>query len=298
MQEIAQCQFGLVTRSQALEIGVSARQWTRLNSSGVLVPRHSQVSGLFGFPETREQKIMAATLVLGGRGIASHRSAAELWEVWTPKNREPVDIILQGRTSGRELCGVVVHRPRDHADLAPFQKRGILTTNAMRTLIDLGAIAPYAVPSVTERMLIAGNVTREHLKRAVARHSQRGRAGIGPMREILASWPYADRPADSVFELRMDRVLKAYGFPAHETQISVGRYRIDFGWGQWKVAGELDGWGKYERLAQFQKQARRDAFLQIRGWLVVHFTWHEVVRSERNVIRELEQALRSRGWKP
>jgi very-short-patch-repair endonuclease len=96
----------------------------------------------------------------------------------------------------------------------------------------------------------------------------------------------------------MDRVLKKYGLPIHETQINVGRYRIDFGWPDLKVAGELDGWGKYERLEQFRRQARRDAFLQINGWIVVHFTWCEVIRSERKVIRELEQALRSRGWTP
>ena len=298
LQNIAEKQFGLVTREQARTVGLSDRQWSRLNSSGIFVRRHTGVSGLFGFPNSREQRMMAATLALDGRGIASHRSAAELWGVWTPADDDPVDIIISQRASGRELSGVVTHRPRDHNDLAPIRKMGIRSTTASRTLLDLGAVVPSAVPSVTERLLIAGHVTREHLQRALVRHSQRGRDGVGPLREVLASWPYSDRPADSVFELRMDRVLKKYGLPIHETQINVGRYRIDFGWPDLKVAGELDGWGKYERLEQFRRQARRDAFLQINGWIVVHFTWREVIRSERKVIRELEQALRSRGWTP
>lgn len=298
LQQIAQTQCGLITRQQADSLGISARQWSRLNASGMLIPQHVGVSGLFGFPETRNQKILGATLALDGKGIASHRSAAELWGVWTPKDNEDVDIIVADRMSGRELDGVTMHRPRDQADLAPLRKSGIRTTNATRTLLDLGAVAPFAVSSVTERMLIAGHVTREHLQRAVARHSERGRAGIGPMREILDSWPYSDRPADSVFELRMDRVLEKSGLPPHETQINVGKFRLDLGWPEWKVAGELDGWGKYEKLTQFRKQARRDAFLQINGWIVFHFTWQEVVRGERKVIRELDQALRSRGWTP
>ncbi|NCV64071.1 MAG: DUF559 domain-containing protein [Betaproteobacteria bacterium] len=73
---------------------------------------------------------------------------------------------------------------------------------------------------------------------------------------------------------------------------------LDLGWPEFKVAGELDGWGKYERIAQFREQARRDSYLQIRGWIVVHFTWHEVTRGPRRVISELQAALRSRGWVP
>jgi len=298
LQTLANDQYGLITREQALTCGISQRQWNRMNSSGLLVPCHSGVSSMFGFPSTRHQQIMSATLALGGRGIASHRTAAELWGAWNPRDDEPVDIIVGDRVSQRPLDGVLVHRPRDHEDIAPLRRDRIRTTTATRTLLDLGAVAPHAVPSVTERMLISGHVTRDHLRRAVARHSERGRSGIGPMRRLLDSWPYSDRPADSVFELRMDRVLAQYALPRHVTQIPVGPFVVDLGWPEWKVAGELDGWGKYEQLAQFRRQARRDAFLQINGWLVVHFTWRDVTRSERKVIDELWRALRSRGWTP
>jgi very-short-patch-repair endonuclease len=298
LHHIASEQHGLITRGQLLEIGQAPRAWRRLHDSGLLIPRHTNVSALMGFPDSREQRMLAATLALGGIGVASHRSAAHLWGVWTPAVDEPIDIIVSDRGGGRSLAGVIIHRPRDREDLAPIRRNGIRVTTATRTLLDLGAVSPYAVPSVTERMLIAGHTSREHLTRAVARHSERGRAGIGPMRELLASWPYSDRPVDSVFERRMDRVLCSHSMPPHVTQIEVGPYRVDLGWPEFMVAGELDGWGKYERLEQFRDQARRDAYLQIRGWLVVHFTWREVTRSPRTVIAELRAALRSRGWKP
>lgn len=298
LHDIASAQHGLITRAQLLDTGEAPRAWRRLHDAGLLVPRHTNVSALMGFPATRDQRLMAATLALNGIGVASHRSAAYLYGAWTPNDDEPIDIIVPDRGGGRVLHGVTIHRPRDREDLAPLRLDGIRVTTATRTLIDLGAVSPYAVPSVTERMLIAGHTTREHLTRAVARHSERGRAGIGPMRELLSSWPYSDRPADSVFELRMDRLLAVHGMPPHLTQIEIGPYRVDVGWPEFMVAGELDGWGKYERLAQFRDQARRDAYLQIRGWLVVHFTWREVTRSPRKVIAELQAALRSRGWKP
>ena len=269
-----------------------------MNASGLLIPHHCGVSSLFGFPPTREQRIMAATLSIGGRGIASHRTAAELWGAWRPDDGDSVDIIVGDRFSQRSLDGVTVHRPRDIEDIAPIRRNGIRVTTASRTLIDLGAVAPHGLASATERMLIAGHVTRDHLRRAVARHSERGRAGVGPMRRLLATWPYSDRPPDSVLEMHMDRVLARHALPPHLTQIPVGPFFVDLGWPEWKVAGELDGWGKYEQLSQFRRQIRRDSFLQINGWLVIHFTWHDVTRKERSVIHELRQALLSRGWTP
>jgi very-short-patch-repair endonuclease len=298
LQNLANTQNGLVSLDQARALGISSRKWSRLHASGHLQHRHNGVSSLFGFPSTYDQRALAATLALGGVGIASHRTAAYFWNAWTPGGDEPIDIIIPDRGGGRSLTGVNVHRPRDRHDIAPIRLSGVRVTTATRTLLDLGAIAPQAIPSVTERMLIAGSTTREHLRRAVALHSERGRAGIGPMRKLLESWPYADRPADSVFELRMDRLLMKHQMPRHQTQIEVGPFRIDLGWPEFKVAGELDGWGKYERLAQFRDQARRDSYLQIAGWIVVHFTWHEVTRSPRRVIHEMQRALRSRGWSP
>ena len=295
---IANAQHGLISLDQARAVGISTRKWSRLHGSGLLQRRHEGVSSLFGFPCTFEQRAMAATLALDGSGIVSHRTAAQFWGAWTSKIDDPIDLIIVNRGGGRSLTGVSVHRPRDRQDIAPIRISGVRVTTATRTLLDLGAVAPFAIPSVTERMLIAGHTTREHLRRAVALHSERGRAGIGPMRELLSSWPYSDRPADSVFELCMDRLLSKYNMPRHETQIEVGPFRLDLGWPEFKVAGELDGWGKYERIAQFREQARRDSYLQIRGWIVVHFTWHEVTRGPRRVISELQGALRSRGWVP
>ena len=95
----------------------------------------------------------------------------------------------------------------------------------------------------------------------------------------------------------MDRLLSHTNLPSHETQIEEGPFRIDFGWPEWKIAGEVDGWGKYDMLEQFNKQTDRDAYLQVRGWLVLHFTWRDVTRRPQTVIARLREALYSRGWR-
>ena len=268
-----------------------------MNHSGQLRSIHPGVSSLFGYEPTRLQAICAATLSVGDRGIASHITAAELWGAWNPNEDGTVHVIVDRMSGGRAHHGVVHHRPRDINDLAPIRKEGIRVTSAPRTLFDVAAIAPHALSSVVERMLLAGHITRHRLKAAVALHSKQGRNGIVSMRRLLATWPYSDRPADSVLELRMDKVLGDSGLPPHATQIVEDPFRIDFGWPEWMVAGELDGWGKYDMLDQFERLAARDRYLQLKGWLVLHFTWRDVQHRPKYVIQELRRALWSRGWR-
>ena len=297
LSDIARAQHGIVTRTQFLECNGSPSTWLRMHNSEQLRRIHPGVSALFGYQPSRLQNICAATLSVGDRGIASHTTAAELWGAWSPSEGESVHVIVDRSSGGRVHERVTHHRPRDIKDLAPLRKEGIRVTSASRTLLDVAAIAPHALSSVVERMLLGGHITRHRLKAAVALHSKQGRNGIVPMRLLLQTWPYSDRPADSVLELRMDKVLGDAGLPTHLTQIEEGPFRIDFGWPEWKVAGELDGWGKYDMLEQFNKQTERDRYLQMRGWIVLHFTWRDVQLRPRYVIREIRQALWSRGWR-
>ncbi|MBU3690274.1 MAG: DUF559 domain-containing protein [Actinobacteria bacterium] len=294
VHSLAARQFGVISRHQAEELGVSKRVWYRLVDNGLIVPIHRGVGVLFGYEATRRQKMMAATLWVGRDAIVSHRSAGELWGIWNADSDDPVDVIVPGRRGLPSLSGVVPHSPRDVDELAPVRHEGLRVTTPVRTLLDLAGVAPHAVSSVVERMLMSGLITRQRIKAAVARHSKQGRAGIGPLRELLATWPYADKPVESVLELRMQRVLGGY-FPDFDTQIPVGSYRLDIGWPLWKVAVETDGWGKYESREDFSRLAERDADLQAHGWTVIHVTWRDVARRPGYVQRLVRQALESRG---
>lgn len=297
LDSIAHNQFGLITLDQARNVGVRPRQWSRLHDMGLLREVHPRVSSLFAYPSSFSQKTLAATLSIGGRPIASHRTAIRLWGAWDSTDDEPIEVIVDHRPGGRELAGVIVHRPRDVKELAPVRVDGIPVTVPTRSLIDFAAVAPHALSAVTERMLLAGTISRDHLRAAVARHSKQGRRGIGPVRDLLRTWPYSDKPAESVLEMRVERLLATTSLPPHDNQIEVGPFRVDFGWPEWKIAGEVDGWGKYDMLETFNKQTDRDAYLQVRGWLVLHFTWRDITRRPQTVINLLREALWSRGWR-
>lgn len=293
---LAEAQHGVITRDQAREIGITDRVWYRLHDSGVLQRMHKGVAILVGYPASRLQRMIAATASAGEHTIVSHRSAGELWGVWNADENDPIDIIVGDRRFRPRLPGVIAHVPRDLDELAPIRRQQMRTTLPGRTLLDIAAVEPQAVSSVIERMLLAGLIDRRRIAAVVARHSRQGRAGIGPVRDVLATWPYADKASESVLEYHLQRVLGSTPLPLFETQVEVGPYRLDFGWPRWKVGAEADGWGKFESRDDFARLAARDMYLQSKGWSIAHFLWRDIVRRPGFVFRSVRELLIAHGW--
>lgn len=298
LRSVAESQHGVITRHQAREMGITDRVWYRLQSSGVLRPVHKGVAVLVGHAESRRQRMMAAVLSIGDHAIVSHRSAGEIWGVWNADDDDPIDVIVGKRRGRPDIPGVNAHVPRDLDELAPLRRDDVRVTGPARTLLDIAAVNPASTRFVVERMLMAGLITRRRIAATVARHSKQGRAGIGPVREILHAWPYEEQAAESVLEYHLQGILGNSALPPYESQIEVGPFRIDAGWSRWKVGVEADGWGKFGSREDFERLARRDNFLQSRGWAVAHFTWRDIVRRPGYVLGTVHELLAERGWRP
>lgn len=298
LHRIASRQHGAIGHSQLTAMGFRLRDVRVLVNRGILHPAGIRTYVTTGSPDTLEQRITLATLIGPGRGLASHRTAAFLWDAVGPEHPWPFDVILPGRTHHRTSTDVIVHSPRDHRNIAPIQRRGIRTTCATRTLIDLAAVHEPLLRSAAERMLLAGHIRRDRLVAAVAQHSRHGRHGIGAVRTLLSDWPYGEKVAESVFELKMQHLLAGTDLDGYETQVDIGPFRVDLAWSRWKVILECDGWGKVDSAEHMRKWARRDSYLQSRGWYVIHVTWAELARTPGIVLREIRTALSTRGWRP
>lgn len=298
LRAVADSQHGVITRAQARDVGITDRVWYRLLSSGVLRPMHKGVAVLVGHAESRRQCMMAAVLSIGDHAIVSHRSAGEIWGVWNADADDPIDVIVGKRRGRPTIPGVISHVPRDLDELAPLRRDDVRVTGPARTLLDIAGVNPLATRFVIERMLMAGLISRRRIAAAVARHSKQGRAGIGPVREVLVSWPYDEQASESVLEYHLQGILGNTALPPYETQIEVGPYRLDAGWSRWKVGLEADGWGKFGSRADFERLARRDNFLQSRGWSVAHFSWRDIVKRPGYVYGSVLRLLEARGWSP
>ncbi len=265
---------GLITRDGC---GWSRRSWYRAIERGTIEQLQPGVARLPGSPRTQLQAIAAAVLSIGGDALASHRSAALLWGL-TSDERAPVDIVVPDRCRRATLQGVVLHRPTDGLRLTPQRRHGIRCTNPLRTLVDLGAVAPRAVTGALGHALSSGLVSLDAAARALQEHSRQGRAGVVALRRAIDDWAIDAKPADSVLEPAFARLVARYDLPKVEFHPIIQGWEVDF-----RIVGtclivECDGWTHHglDRHS-FERDRRRDNELAAAGWIVRRFTYRAIV---------------------
>ena len=247
-------------------------------SSGRLEPIHPNVARLYGSPDTREQRIAAAVLAASPGAMASHRSAAHLWDIPRPDD-DPVDIIVVSRTRGLALDGVIVHRPRDDKDLSPVLRTNIPTCNILRLGCDMGAVDPRGAREAVLYIVTNAIASPRALRTACDVHTRRGRHGVPAFRAALDEFMIDDKPIDSILESTMRDVSRRFGLPAMEFHAIVLGYEVDFLVTGTPVVLECDGWDSHGRnRRQFERDRERDATLTAAGYVVVRFTWRKLVR--------------------
>jgi len=211
LDHIARRQHGVVARHQTQ---LSRSAWQRATTNGTLVPVHRNVARLVGTADTPRQRIMAAVLAAGHGALASHRSAALLHGIPT-SDPPPVDLIIQRTrindrtTFVRGLDGVVIHRPSDTARLKPHRQDDIACTSILRTLLDLGAVARDDVHGAVGHALTNDLASLSAIESVLQQHARRGRDGVTALRLAIDDWAIDAKPADSVLEPAMRRLISA-----------------------------------------------------------------------------------------
>ncbi len=287
----ARQQHGLLTRKDWTAAGLTAAAWYR-SLGGPLIAMAPNVARVAGSATTTEQRILTAVLA-NPDAVASHRSAAFLWGIAIDGDR-PVDVITSSRTRGTEIDGVVFHRPRDRGQLRPVNRRGIPTTTAVRTLVDLGAVAPGVVAAALESLLIARKVTVNAVSRSLADHRGPGRAGVNALDSALRELALGAKPPDSVLETAMGRLLARSGIAEFVFHARVLGYELDFGSVEHRVGIEVDGWAFHSGPAKSEADRARDANLAAAGWVVLRFTWNHVTKRPAWVADRIARTLEHR----
>jgi very-short-patch-repair endonuclease len=279
---------GLVTRAAAQRAGMSSSAWYRAVASGRFEAIHPNVARLYGSPETREQRIAAAVLAASPGAMASHRSAAHLWDVPRPEG-DPIDIILACRTRGRlALDGVVVHRPRDDKDLTPVLRKNIPVCNILRLGCDLGAVDPPGVRDAVLHIITYAIASPRALRAACDVHTRRGRHGVPAFRAALDEFTIDGKPVDSLLESTMRDVARRFGLPPLEFHAKVCGFEVDFRVTGTRVLLERDGWDSHGRQRRlFERDRERTATLVAAGFVVVPFTWRKLIRQPEWVARNV-----------
>jgi very-short-patch-repair endonuclease len=282
--ELAARFHSVATSGQLAAVGLSRRWIADRVQRGWLTRMHRGVYlvGPRPGPWSREA---AALLACGDGAVLSHRSAGALWSL-VARAPGDVDVTLrQGNRGGRD--GIRIHRsPLEARDVAV--RLELAVTSPIRTLLDLAAVLPQAeLDRAVNEAQVRRLVTAEQLHRVAAR-----RPGATALRRSLADEPRVTR---SALERRMLALVRRVGLPLPRTNAIVEGHEVDFLWPDQRLIVETDGHHAHSTRARFESDRARDARLVAAGYVVLRFTWRQLVEEPEVVAARLAAALARAG---
>ena len=293
-------QNGAFTLAQAAACGYPRSSLYDDVERGRIVLLHPGVFAPAGAAPTWERSLSAALLAAGPGAVASHRSAGRLWRI-TEESDETLEITVPA-SRGPRLRAVAVHRSVDLVPEHVFRISHLPVTKPARTLVDLGAVLDAErVEDALDRALVRRLLTVAGVEWMRLELSQRGRPGSGVIRRVLDERALGTNRPDGLLEPRMARLMRNSGLPAavfqHPVYDRSGRFlaRVDFAYVALRLAIEVDGYHVHGTRRAMEADFVRQNCLAGQGWVVLRFTWAQVVRRPELVARSITEALQVRA---
>jgi len=202
---------------------------------------------------------------------------------------DPIEVTIPESIGTRRRAGASVSRTALNSEEIVL-RRGLPTTSALRTAVDLGARTPVTEGVVAIDMFLhAGRVSMADLTAYVAGHS--GVKGIARLRRAVE---LAEAKAESAMETRLRMLLVLGGLPRSEVQTSIhddrGNFlgRPDLLYRVQGLAIEFDGGHHRDRMVE---DNRRQNGLVGAGFRLLRFTAADVYRSPESVAMQVRHSL-------
>lgn len=298
--EIAAGQQGVITRRQALEAGISPGLITGRVSRGWLVPVFRGVYAVGLAALDRRGRWMASTLASGPGTALSHRSAAALHGVISPRSG-PIEVTRRAGGGGarRKLSlpspgapsfHVVAYRTRSLPDQDETVIDGIPVTSLPRTFLDL---ASAESPNQLKSALDQAERLRVFSLSGLVVSAERGRgwSGSANLRRALSEWDPLEAETRTKLEKAMLRLCRAHGLPTPEVNTLLGEYLPDFLWREARLIVEVDGYASHGTFRAFKSDRRRDVDLMLDDFRVARFPWDEVVHNGPETANRIRKLL-------
>jgi Transcriptional regulator, AbiEi antitoxin len=276
IDRLASSRHGVITSRDARTAGLTAAQVKYRVARGIWRRLHAGVFAIAGAPPTWEQRVTAAVLAAGRGALASHTTAARLWEL-APMDPQPIVEVTVPRPRLPRLEGTRVHRSLQLSEADRSRVGSIPVTSIPRTLVDLTAVCGLGwIARAMDDVLRRNRTTISHIRECSDRLN-----GAPGRRPTVVRLLVAERLGPAVLtESGLERVVlgvlldggAAAPVPQHPVTIDGRRYRLDFAWPDQRVALEVDGFGPHSGYAAFHDDRRRDLALQGAGWRVLHVT--------------------------
>lgn len=285
---------GFITSAELKALGVPYPTMTRWCADGLLVRFHRGVYRVggqsFGFDEAVHlaSKLMTDQQAIGGR------SALALWGL-PGGTRAKVQVV--GPKGYRSTSSYLT--TKELRDLRPVDVTtlsGLRLTTPGRSAIDSSAhCSAETIGLQLSDGVRRGLFTYDELSQRVAEVSRPGKRGVSKLRKVLAARSHESGPQLNGYERMAKRLFRDGGFPSAVAQYHVavgGRsYFVDFAWPEHRLLVECDSMLAHSTPEQLQSDLRRQNDLIGLGWMLLRFTYWDVVDRPDYVNDHLDRYL-------
>jgi hypothetical protein len=284
-------QYGVIDRREALRSGMTPEQIRYRLETGEWEALHIGVYRMTTLSKSPHQALIAACLGAGPFAVASHQSAAWMWNMLRhPPNHPTISVPWPVRA---RLTGVTVHQSRDLDPARTLERRRIPCTDPLRVATDLAASLPTNELIQVVDSAIAGRlISTQGLIDEINRRAARGRPGPAALRRMLRDRGIIGGPDPSVLESMAMRMFKRCGIPVMKREVHFGpdgQFRIDFMIAPGLLV-EVDGFvHHWSPEAKAYDEARRNQ-LRLEGLFLLVYTWRDIRFESRRVGREVASA--------
>ena len=289
----ATAQHGVVHRRTVLSAGFGPGQLQRMVAKGTLIRAAFQTYVFTGSPRTWHQAVMIAVTTSGNRTLASHQTAEYLHGL---VDRRPASIEVVVPRWERAKVDFVVHESLDLRREDASVVAGIPISTAVRTVVDLGASAPWLVETALDSGLRRRLFTLNDVAAFVGRVAKKGRRGVGVIRPYIEQRIMWAGITESELE---DLLRRAWGdrFPQPTPQYVIRDgselfvCRTDFAFVEHRLRIELDSEAFHMDSATFHRDRAVQNRTELLGWRTLRYTWRDLTSRPEAVVAEIEAAL-------
>ena len=269
---IATRQHGLITTRQLAALGFTSQSIARRAAAGRLHRIHRGVYAVGHSALTASSRRLAAVLAFGLSALASHATAAAIWDV-RQTSSGLIHVTIAG--DARSRPGIRAHRRAITAS-ERSRRDSIPVTSLARTLVDLGDVVPATqVRNAFVRAEQLRLVDTEAIDAALERAGRT--CGAARLREVLRVYDPRWEQTRSTLELAFLDLAQQFALPEPEVNAWIeNRFLVDALWRDARVIVEADSRRFHQTPSARRDDARRDRALAARGYRVVRVTHDDI----------------------
>jgi len=290
---IAEKQFGLIARQQAIEAGMSPAGVGRRLASRRWLQLLPGVYRFSGVPTSWEQSLKAATLWGGDGCVVSHESAASLHGLSFPGGRR-----LHVQSAKQLRCPNIAAHRTQFSESHVVVVRGIPTTSVTRTLMDLSASFPtQSLEKLLDEAIRRGMTDVARLKGSLRRLGS-NRRGTRILRRLIKSREGNDERTDSELEDKLLRLIRRGRLPAPVVHYNVADDdqwlgEVDLAYPRARIAIEVHGYRVHSLKRVWENDQRRENEFVRAGWKLLKATNLQLKQDPDSFLEVLRSLLKA-----